>query len=115
MVALKRGDVCWVDFGPPRGSAPGFRRPALIIQAQKYNESRISTVVVAAITSNTRLANYGDNVFIPEGAAGLDRDSVVNVTQLFTLDRQDIETVVGSLPTWLMDQVGEGLKSVLEL
>ena len=115
MVTVKRGDVCWVDFGTPRGSSPGFRRPALIVQAGKYNQSRISTVVVAAITSNTRLANFADNVFLPAGTAGLDRDSVVNCTQLFTLDRHDLDATIGLLPTWLLDQVDAGLRSVLEL
>ncbi|QAY70279.1 type II toxin-antitoxin system PemK/MazF family toxin [Xylanimonas protaetiae] len=109
----RRGDVVWVDFGEPRGSAPAYVRPALVVQSDRYNDSRIATTVVVAITSNTALARFEDNVFLPAGTAGLDRDSVVNVTQVFTVDRSAIESPVGSLPASLLDQVADGVRSVL--
>ena len=114
--ALERGDVAWVEFGEnPRGSEPAGRRPALVIQSDRYNTTRIGTVVVAALTRNTRLAGMPGNVFVPEGMAGLKFDSVVNVTQLFTVNVGEVDYPVGVLPTSLMDAVDTGLRRVLGL
>ena len=112
---VRRGDVVWADFGEPRGSGPAYRRPALVVQADIYNASRISTVVLAAITSNTALARFSDNVFLPAGCGGLDRDSVVNVTQVMSVDRRYIDDDAGCLPNHLMDQVDAGMRAILGL
>lgn len=114
-MTLLRGDVVWVDFGEPRGASPAYRRPALVVQADRYNGSRIATVVVAVITSNTALARYEDNVFLPAGTAGLDRDCVVNISQVFTIDREAVDPPEGSLPPSLAEQVDTGLRHVLGL
>jgi mRNA interferase MazF len=110
-----RGEVCWADLGDPQGSKPGQRRPVLVIQADAYNASRLSTVLAAVITSSTGLAAMPGNVFLPATASGLPRDSVVNVTALVTLDKTDLDPAVGQLPSSLMQDVDRGLRRVLGL
>lgn len=111
----KRGDVCWADLGEPHGSKPAKRRPVLVIQADPYNDSRLSTTLAAVITSNTGLATMPGNVFVPAIASGLPRDSVVNVTALITVDKTDLEPAVGRLPASLLHEVDRGLRRVLGL
>ena len=111
----KRGDVCWADLGEPHGSKPAKRRPVLVIQADPYNDSRLSTTLAAVITSNTGLATMPGNVFVPAIASGLPRDSVVNVTTLITVDKTDLEPAVGRLPASLLHEVDRGLRRVLGL
>ncbi len=112
---IGRGSVCWADLGEPRGSAPAKRRPVLVVQADPFNASKLATVIVAVITSNTGLAAMPGNVFIPSSASGLPRDSVVNVTALATLDKSDLDQPAGELPASLMAQVERGLRRVLGL
>jgi mRNA interferase MazF len=112
---IRRGSVWWADLGEPQGSKPGKRRPVLVIQADSFNASRLNTALVAIITSNTRLAAMPGNVFLPAAAAGLPKDSVVNVTALVTLDKSDLQAETGHLPGSLMREVDRGLRSVLGL
>jgi mRNA interferase MazF len=114
-VVIRRGDLYWADLGEPRGSAPAFRRPIVVVQAEPYNRSKLRTVVVAVLTTNQRLAAMPGNVFVPASLTGLPADSVVNVTQLVTIDRMDLEEQVGAVPNWLMDEVDRGLRRVLAL
>ena len=94
---ILRGEVWWADLGEPRGSAPGFRRPVLVVSADAYNGSRIGTVICVAITSNLRLADAPGNVLLGTGEAGLDRPSVVNISQIVTLDKEDLVERSGTL------------------
>jgi mRNA interferase MazF len=110
---IGRGDLWWADLGEPRGSAPALRRPVLVVQADTYNRSKLRTVVVLALTTNTRLAAMPGNVFIPARTAGLADDSVVNVTQVATVDRTDLDVRLGELPAWLMAEVDRGIRRVL--
>lgn len=112
-MVISRGSVCWVDLGAPRGSRPAKARPVLVVQDDAVNASRIATTVVAVITSNTGLAGVGGNVFIPEAASGLTKDSVINVSQLLTVSKTDLEDPVGRLPEHLMAEVDEGLRLFL--
>lgn len=111
--SLSKGELYWVDFGPIVSSAPAKRRPAVIIQGDQYNRSRLATVTVAAITSNTALASYPGNVFLPASLTGLPRDSVVNVTALATIDRGDLAEHAGRLPPHLLADLDDGLRLVL--
>jgi mRNA interferase MazF len=115
MDEIQRGEVWWADLPEPRRSEPGYRRPVLVIQADAFNRSRIQTAIVAAITSNVDLADAPGNVLLPARSAGLLRDSVVNVSQLLTLDRGFLTEHVGTLSPRLQRSVDEGLRTVLEL
>jgi mRNA interferase MazF len=86
-----------------------------VVQGEPYNRSRLATVIVAVLTTNQRLAAMPGNVLLPATLTGLPEDSVVNVTQLVTVNRADLEPPVGRLPTWLMDEVDRGLRRVLGL
>lgn len=111
-----RGQLWWADLGLPRGSAPALRRPVLVISADQYNRSRLATVTVVVLTSNVQLAALPGNTLVPaDVVAGLDEDSVVNVTQIATIDRGAVEERIGSLPDWLMAEVNSGLARALAL
>ncbi len=112
---MRRGELWWADLGLPRGSAPALRRPVLVISADQYNRSRLATVTVAVLTTNLRLAALPGNVLISAELTGLDDDSVVNLTQLATIDRMAAEERLGALPDWLMVQVDTGLQRALAL
>jgi mRNA interferase MazF len=112
---MRRGEVWWADFGLPRGSAPALRRPALIVSADPYNRSQLRTVTVAVITTNARLAAVPGNVSVPADLTRLPADSVVNVTQLATVDRGALEERIDTLPDWLLAQVDSGLQRALAL
>ncbi|MGW5052211.1 type II toxin-antitoxin system PemK/MazF family toxin [Actinokineospora sp. NPDC004072] len=112
---IERGGVHWADLGEADGSRPAKRRPVLVVQADPYNRSRLATVLVAVITSNTKLATAPGNVFLSAAATGLPKDSVVNVTALVTLNKTDLAEAVAALPPSLMREVDAGLRRVLGL
>jgi mRNA interferase MazF len=115
MGEIRRGEIWWADLPEPRRSEPGYRRPVLVVQADSFNLSRIQTAIVAAITSNVELAEAPGNVLLPARSAGLPRDSVVNVSQLLTLDRSFLTEHAGMLTPRQQRSVDEGLRTVLQL
>jgi mRNA interferase MazF len=115
MGKVQRGEIWWADPPEPRRSEPGYRRPVLVVQADSFNLSQIPTAIVAAITTSVELADAPGNVFLPARSAGLPRDSVVNVSQLLTLDRGSLTEHAGTLPPRLQRSVDEGLRTVLQL
>lgn len=112
---MNRGDVWWIDFGEPLGSEPGYRRPALIVSSDRFNRSRIATVIVTAVTSNLRLAGAPGNVELEAGAAALPKDCVVNVSQTLVVDRSRLVEIIGTLGSVEMRQVDDGLRLALGL
>ena len=112
---IQRGEIYWVNLDDPRGSRPAKRRPMVVVQSDDYNASDLATVVAAVITSNTSLAALPGNVFLPASVTGLPKDSVVNVTSVVTLDRDDLGELVGTVPTYLTTDVDQGLRRVLDL
>ena len=112
---MKRGEVWWADLPDPQGSEPGFRRPVLVVQADEFNRSRIRTVIAAAITSNMALAAAPGNVPLSRRSAGLGRESVVNVSQLVTLDRGFLTQRAGRISESKLRQVEDGLRLALAL
>jgi mRNA interferase MazF len=112
-VVIEQGHVVWVDLGGRRGSAPAGRRPAVVIQSDDYNRSTLATMVIVAVTSNTRLALMPGNVAVPHGVCGLDRDSVVNVTAIATIDMAEVREDAGPLPLDLWQRVATGVRLVL--
>jgi mRNA interferase MazF len=114
-VVVQRGEVWWADVGEPTGSAPGFRRPLLIVQADAFNRSRIDTTIAVVLTSNLRLLEAPGNVLVPKRASGLPKDSVANVSQLVTLDRSDLADRSGKVSADILAAVNAGLRLVLSL
>lgn len=112
---IARGQLWWADLGLPRGSAPALRRPVLVVSADQYNRSTLQTVTVVVLTGTARLATLPGNVTIPADLGLLSQDSVVNVTQLATVDRRALEERIGELPDWLLAQVDAGLQRALGL
>ncbi len=111
--ALAQGQVWWAQLPVPVGSAPGFRRPVLIVQGNAFNRSRISTVVVVPFTSNLRLADAPGNVMFAAAETGLPNDSVANVSQLVTIDRELLDETVGQISARQLDLVLAGIDVVL--
>lgn len=112
---MKRGEVWWARLPDPHGSGPGFKRPVLVVQSNPFNASRIATVIVAVITSNLGLADAPGNVRIAKSDSGLSQPSVVNVSQIITLDRSVLSSKVKALPGATMDKVDAGLRLVLTI
>lgn len=112
---LARGEVWWADLPDPIGSAPGYRRPVVIVQSDAFNRSRLATVIVVALTANVRLVEAPGNVLIPARASGLPRDAVANASQILTVDRSVLTERVGRLPANSLDQVDDGVRMVLAL
>ena len=112
---MRRGEIWWAALPEPVGSGPGMRRPVLVIQANPFNESRISTVVVAVITSNVALAEAPGNVRLGKGDSGLPKPSVVNVSQVLTVDRGLLEELVRVVSARVMERVNLGLRLALGL
>ena len=112
---IQRGQVWWANLGEPRGSAPGFERPVLVVSSDAFNRSKIATVLCAVVTSNLRLADAPGNVSLAVGDAGLDRPSVVNVSQVVTLDKAALVERLGTLDSAQIRLVELGLRRVLNL
>ena len=107
---IKRGQVWWVDFGEPRGSEPAYRHPALVIQRDEVNRSKLATVVVCVLTSNRALAKAPGNTLLRKRVTGLPRDSVANASQIATVNKADLLEVAGMVPARLLATVDEGLR-----
>jgi mRNA interferase MazF len=114
-MVVERGQVWWADLDEPSGSEPGFRRPVLIVQDDAFNRSRLRTVIAVVLTSNLRLVEAPGNVLIPAKSAGLPKDSVANVSQVITVDRDFLSEPAGRLRGQLLKDVENGLRLVLGL
>lgn len=114
-MVIRRGEFWWASLPEPSGSGPGFRRPLLVISANSFNESRISTVVAIVITSNLRLADAPGNVRLPMRGTGLPKPSVANVSQIVTVDKSLLTQRIGKLPPRLIGDIEEGVRLVLSL
>ena len=112
---IKRGEIWWAELADPRGSEPGFRRPVVVVQADSFNRSQIGTVVVAAISSNLDLAEAPGNVGVSRRDSRLPRISVVNVSQVLTLDRRFLTKRVSRLSAQVVEEIDSGLRLVLSL
>jgi len=112
---VRRGEVWWTDFGRPFGSEPGYRRPALVVQADSFNKSKLATVLVVPLSRNLELAAAPGNVLCRPRDTGLPKPSVANVSQLTVADRRRVVEKAGSLPGVLLEEVENGLRLVLGL
>ena len=112
---MKRGELWWSTLPAQAGSGPGIRRPVVVIQSNPFNESKIQTAIVAVVTSNLKLAASPGNVRMGRADSGLSKPSVVNVSQLFTVDRGRLDKKVRALPASAMQAIDDGLRLVLAL
>jgi mRNA interferase MazF len=112
---IRRGQVWWVDFGEPKGAKPGYRHPALVLQRDEVNASRIGTIVVCVLSSNRSLADAPGNTLLPKRATGLPRDSVANASQIATVNKEALDGLAGTLSPRLLDSVDEGVRWFLGL
>jgi len=112
---MERGDIWWAQLPDPLASEPGFRRPVVIVQSNAFNRSRIRTAIAVVLTSNLRLAEAPGNVLLPASESGLPKDSVINVSQVITVDREFLTEKCGRVPLRLLRSIDEGLRLVLSL
>jgi mRNA interferase MazF len=113
-VVIRQGEVYWVDLGRPSGSGPGYRHPHVVIQNDLFNRSAIATVIVCALTSNVERAASPGNVLLAKGEANLPRKSVVNVSQVFTVDKAALVRRIGSVSPGRLGQVLDGVRLLTE-
>ena len=112
---VARGEIWWANLPDPIASEPGYRRPVLVVQSDDFNRSRIATAIVVIITSNLKLTGAPGNVKLPSKKTGLPKDSIANVSQIVTLDKQILRNKCGRLGPAAMLQVENGLRLVLSL
>jgi mRNA interferase MazF len=113
-MVIAQGDVFWLDTGAPRGSGPGIRRPYVVVQNDVFNASRIQTTVLCALTSNLARAKAPGNLLLRKGEANLPRPSVVNVSQVVTVDKSILKEKIGTLSRQRILEIVSGLRLVLE-
>ena len=114
-MVIQRGEIWWASLEEPRGSQPGYRRPMLVIQSNEFNCSRINTVMAVVITSNLRLAQAPGNVLLSAKSTGLKKDSVVNVSQVVTVDKSFLTEKIGKLTSQQIETVDNGLRLAMSL
>jgi mRNA interferase MazF len=113
-MVINQGDIYWIDLGEPSGSAPGYLHPHVVIQNNVFNLSRINTVVVCALSSNLQRAEVPGNVLLNEGEANLPKQSVVLVSQIFTVDKSDLGEHIGTLSKKRVRQILDGVKLITD-
>ncbi|MEG5062686.1 type II toxin-antitoxin system PemK/MazF family toxin [Microcoleus sp. B3-A4] len=113
-MVINQGDIFWIELDEPSGSEPGYLHPHVIIQNNLFNRSRINTVVVCVLTSNLRRANSPGNVLLEAGEADLPEQSVVNVSQILTIDKSQLGEKIGTLSAERVGQILDGIRLVVE-
>src|SRR4030067_510083 len=113
-MVIRQGDIYWVDIGMPSGSEPGYRHPHVVIQNNLFNQSRINTVVVCALTSNLKRAKAPGNVLLDKGEANLPKKSVVNISQIFTVNKSDLSEKIGQVSEKRITEILNGIKLLTE-
>lgn len=113
-MVINQGDVFWIDLDEPQGSEPGYLHPYIVIQNNVFNQSKINTVLVCQLTSNLRRATAPGNILLERGEANLPKQSVVNVSQIYTADKSELGERIGALSARRVRQILDGLKLLLE-
>jgi len=113
-MVIRQGEIYWVNLSDPKGSEPGYRHPHIVIQNNLFNASRISTTVVCSLTSNLNRENVPGNVPLNKGEANLTRKSIVNISQIFTVNKSDLVEKIGPVSKKRMTEVLEGIKLLTE-
>ncbi len=110
---IAQGEIWWADLGDPIGSAPGTRRPVVVVQCDALNESRIATTLCVPLTSNVRWADAPGNALLRAAATGLDRDSIANVSLTVALHRTQLVERTGKISRRQLELVLAGIDVVL--
>ncbi len=113
-MVVRQGEIFWVDLGDPGGSEPGYRHPYIVIQNNLFNASKINTVVVCTLTSNLKRAKAPGNVLLDKGEANLPKKSVVNISQIYTVNKSDLVERIGTVSGKRFKEVFDGLKLLTE-
>ena len=113
-MVIEQGEIYWVDLGKPSGSEPGYRHPHIVIQNNLFNTSNINTVVICALTSNVKRAQAPGNVLLNKGEANLPKKSVVNISQIYTVNKSDLIEKIGKVSAKRFNEILEGIKLLTE-
>ena len=111
---IHQGDIYWIDLGEPSASEPGYRHPHVVIQNNLFNQSRLSTVIVCALSSNIRRAQVPGNTLLEMGEANLSKQSVALATQVFTVDKSQLAEYIGTVSPRRLRQILDGIRLVTE-
>lgn len=114
-MVIRKGTIYWIDFSPAKGSEPKGRRPGLVLQNDLLNDSKLNTVIVVAITSTLKFGELPGNIILQKNEANMPQSSVINMTQIKTVDKANLKEMIGSLSKARMLEVYEGLKLVMEI
>lgn len=112
-MVINQGDIFWINLNRSLGSESSYQHPHVVIQNNVFNCSKINTVVVCSLTSNKKLAAVPGNVFLEAGEANLPEGKVVNVSQVFTVEKNELGTKIGTLLPEKVEQIIEGVKLLL--
>jgi mRNA interferase MazF len=112
---MERGEVWWADLPDPVGAGPGYRRPVIVVQSNDFNKSKIRTIIILVLTPNLKLADAPGNVLIPASESGLPKDSVANVSQIITVDKDFLSEKCGKLTSRFIKSIDDGLRLVLSI
>ncbi|MHB8091175.1 MAG: type II toxin-antitoxin system PemK/MazF family toxin [Syntrophales bacterium] len=113
-MVIKQGEIYWVDLTEPKGSEPGYRHPHIVIQNNLFNDSKINTAVVCSLTSNLNRAKAPGNVMLNKGEANLSKQSVVNISQIFTVNKSDLMEKIGQVSEKRILEILAGIKLITE-
>ena len=113
-MVIRQGEIYWVDLGEPRGSEPSYRHPHIVVQNNLFNASKINTVAVCALTSNLKRAKAPGNVLLEKGEANLLKKSVVNISQIYTVNKSDLIENIGRVSQNRIQQILDGINLLLE-
>lgn len=113
-MVINQGDIYWIELDEPECSEPGYRHPHVVIQNNLFNRSQIRTVLVCPLTSNLKRANAPGNVLLEKGESNLSKQSVINVSQVFTVDKGQLDEFIGTLPPKRIREILDGIRLVLE-
>nr|CBX27251.1 Uncharacterized protein Rv1991c/MT2046 [uncultured Desulfobacterium sp.] len=114
VMVIKQGEIFWIDLAEPKGSEPGYRHPYIVIQNNLFNASRINTVVVCSLTGNLNRAKAPGNVLLNKGEANLPQKNVVNISQIFTVNKSDLVEKLGQVSEKRMTEILDGIKLLTE-
>ena len=113
-MVINQGDIFWIDLDQPSGSEPGYTHPFVVVQNNIFNKSQIGTVIVCAITSNLKRAKSPGNILLLPGESNLPKQRVINVSQIYTIDKKDLSEKIGTLSPQRVKEILDGIDLILK-